>query len=236
MKTNNTCAICQKSFQTHELISAELLSESLLKIIRVKVPDFKPHSFICTPDLNKFRAQYVKQTIEEGIGEITNLEEEVLQSINEQELIADNLNQEFEKNLTIGQRVADKIALFGGSWSFILSFASIIIIWILINVLFYSKDAFDPYPFILLNLVLSCLAALQAPVIMMSQNRQNEKDRLRAELDYKINLKAELEIRHLKSKLDQLASHQWKRLLEIQELQTELMEDLARMNRENKSN
>ncbi len=132
------------------------------------------------------------------------------------------------ENLNFGQRIADKIALFGGSWSFILTFSFLLIAWIIFNAFVIKDHPIDPFPFILLNLILSCLAALQAPIIMMSQNRQSEKDRMRAELDYKVNLKAELEIRHLKSKLDLLASHQWKRLLEIQELQTELMEDLNR--------
>lgn len=231
MKKHVKCDICQKTLSRNELVPAEFISESLLALIKSKHPGFDEHGLICTTDLARYRSEYVKNTIQEGIGEITKLEEEVLQSINEKELIADNINDEFEKNLTLGQRVADKIALFGGSWSFIITFTSIILIWIITNVFLYSTKAFDPYPFILLNLVLSCLAALQAPVIMMSQNRQTEKDRLRSELDYKVNLKAELEIRHLKSKLDQLANHQWKRLLEIQELQTELMEDLARKNK-----
>lgn len=228
MIKNKNCNICQKNFPSNELVSAELLNESILKLIAKDHSDFNQHSFICIPDLTKYRAQFVKETIQEDIGELTNLEEEVLKSIKEQEIIADNLNDQFEEKLSFGQRVADKIALFGGSWSFILTFAFLLIAWIIFNSFIIKDKPIDPFPFILLNLILSCLAALQAPIIMMSQNRQAEKDRLRAELDYKVNLKAELEIRHLKSKLDLLASHQWKRLLEIQELQTELMEDLNR--------
>lgn len=228
MIKNKTCKICQKSFNYSELVSSDFLNENILKLIKKDHPDFDQHALICVPDLTKYRAQFLKETIQEDIGELTNLEEEVLNSIKEQEIIADNLNEHFEENLSFGQRVADKIALFGGSWSFILTFSFLLIAWIIYNAFIINDHPIDPFPFILLNLILSCLAALQAPIIMMSQNRQSEKDRMRAELDYKVNLKAELEIRHLKSKLDLLASHQWKRLLEIQELQTELMEDLNR--------
>lgn len=231
MKIDHKCNICNKDFPYSEIISAELLNNNLINVISQNVPSFDHLSFICIGDLKNFRAQYLKETIKEDLGEITKLEEEVLNSIKEQEVITDNLNLEFEENLNFGQKVADKIALFGGSWKFILSFGGILIFWIILNSFIISTKPFDPYPFILLNLVLSCLAALQAPIIMMSQNRQSEKDRLKAELDYKINLKAELEIRHLKTKFDQLASHQWRRLLEIQQLQTELMEDLNRQNK-----
>lgn len=230
MKKTLKCAICHNEFRPSDLVSGELLSDSVSNLIASKHPDWSPQSVICLNDLNHFRSLYVREAIEDDLGEISHLEEEVLKSIKEHELIADNLNEQFEDNLSYGDRLADKIAQFGGSWKFIIIFVSILMVWIALNVVLLRQSPFDPYPFILLNLILSCLAALQAPVIMMSQNRQATKDRLRAELDYKINLKAELEIRHLKAKLDQLASHQWHRLLEIQELQTELMEDIARAN------
>ena len=223
-----TCSICHRQWNDSELISGELLSDSVIRIIQSSHPEWAPDSLICINDLNHFRTIYIREAIKEDMGEFTHLEDEVVQSIKEHELIADNLNDQFEENLSYGDRLADKMAVFGGSWKFILLFASVLIIWIVLNTSSLQDHPFDPYPFILLNLLLSCLAAIQAPVIMMSQNRQEAKDRLRAEMDYKINLKAELEIRHLKAKLDQLASHQWRRLLEIQELQTELMEDLSR--------
>lgn len=227
MKKKRKCAICQKEFNLTNLVSAELLSESLIKLVKSKHANWNPESLICVTDLNHFRSMYVREAIKDDIGEITQLEEEVLQSIKDHEIIVDNLNQQFEEKLSYGEKLSDKIAKFGGSWKFLIIFSFTILFWIILNVIFLGKKTFDPYPFILLNLILSCLAAIQAPIIMMSQNRQATKDRLRAELDYKINLKAELEIRHLKVKLDQLASHQWRRLLEIQELQTELIEDLA---------
>src|SRR2546425_9205595 len=126
-----------------------------------------------------------------------------------------------------GEWVADQVAEFGGSWEFIISFGVFLLLWIVLNAALL-RQPFDPYPYILLNLILSGLAALQAPIIMMSQNRQEAKDRLRAEHDYRVNLKAELEIRHLIAKLDQLVSHQWQRLLEIQRLQLELLQERPR--------
>ena len=123
--------------------------------------------------------------------------------------------------------MADRIADFGGSWTFILSFGGFILVWVVINTIVLIARPFDPYPFILLNLFLSCLAAIQAPIIMMSQNRQELRDRLRSENDYRVNLKAELEIRHLHEKLDHLLQHQWERLIEIQQIQIELMNELT---------
>ena len=134
----------------------------------------------------------------------------------------------FEKSWSFAERLADGIARFGGSWTFILCFGAFLALWIVINTLVLSLHRPDPYPFILLNLILSCLAAIQAPVIMMSQNRQETKDRLRSQNDYQINLKAELEIRHLHDKLDHLLSHQWDRLVQIQEVQLDLLSAIYR--------
>jgi uncharacterized membrane protein len=129
-------------------------------------------------------------------------------------------------NRTYGQIIADKVADFGGSWIFIISFFVFILIWIGFNVFILLNKGFDPYPFILLNLILSCLAALQAPIIMMSQNRQEDKDRARAKKDYMINLKSELEIRLIDDKLDHLIQHQQQELIEIQKVQIEMMNDI----------
>ena len=140
----------------------------------------------------------------------------VQRSIEDEKLIVDNLRNPPEEILTQGQRISDKVARFGGSWAFIISFFVVLIIWILFNVLAPDRDDFDPYPFILMNLVLSCIAALQAPIIMMSQNRQEEKDRQRSENDYLINLKAELEVRALHQKVDLLIEEQIKILFKSQ--------------------
>jgi uncharacterized membrane protein len=178
--------------------------------------------------------EYVEDSLEEQKGELTGVEEAVLDSLKEQEILSRNINPEFEKELNLGQRMADRVAGFGGSWRFIILFAAILTIWIAINSIILLRRPFDPYPFILLNLILSCIAAMQAPIIMMSQNRQEAKDRLRAEHDYQVNLKAEIEIRQLHIKLDQLINHSWRRLLEIQQIQIDLMEEMADKNEKDK--
>ena len=143
------------------------------------------------------------------------------------ETVGRDVDAAFDERRTFGQRVSDHIATFGGSWTFILSFFAFLVVWMAINVAIGLTQAFDPYPFILLNLVLSCLAAIQAPIIIMSQKRQEARDRLRAENDYRVNLKAELEIRHLHEKIDHLLTKQWERLAEIQQIQLELLQELT---------
>lgn len=194
--------------------------------IRLEHPGFDLEELVCQPCINRYRAEYVRSLLEQDHGELSTLDEQVLEAMRDQELIAANLNEEFGEDLTHGQRVADLMARFGGSWTFIGVFTVIILAWIGINIGAILSRPFDPFPFILLNLVLSTLAALQAPVIMMSQNRHAAKDRLQAEHDYRVNLKAELEIRLLHTKLDQLLTHQWQRLIEIQQLQMDLMEEI----------
>ncbi|HTN46547.1 MAG TPA: DUF1003 domain-containing protein [Flavipsychrobacter sp.] len=154
------------------------------------------------------------------------LHEIVKKTLEEEELIIDNLLHPPKEILSQGQRISDKVARFGGSWNFIISFGAVLVVWILFNAFVPAKDRFDPFPFILMNLVLSCIAALQAPIIMMSQNRQEEKDRMRSENDYLVNLKAELEIRSLHQKLDLLLEDQIKELYESQAKQLSLLENL----------
>ncbi len=158
--------------------------------------------------------------------QIKKLQEIVKKVIEEEKLITNNLLNPPREVLTKGQTISDKVAKFGGSWAFIISFFVILIVWILFNVLTPIKDNFDPYPFILMNLILSCIAALQAPIIMMSQNRQEEKDRKRGENDYMVNLKAELEINALNQKIDFLLEEQIKTLFESQAKQLEILKKL----------
>ena len=158
-------------------------------------------------------------------GEISALDRQVLTSLQNHEIVSVDPAELVDEHMTIGDRAADKVAQFGGSWTFILSFGLVLVVWMMLNVTGLLFKTFDPYPFILLNLVLSCIAAVQAPVIMMSQRRQEIKDRLRAENDYKVNLKAELEIRQLHEKIDHQLAHQWERLAEMQQLQIELLEE-----------
>lgn len=180
------------------------------------------------PEGNEPTVDYVQQVLAEEKRELAELDAEIARALKKEKALAKNINLEFESRLTFGQRVADKVADFGGSWPFIGLFGLFLVLWIGINTVLLLVRPFDPYPFILLNLILSCLAAIQAPVIMMSQNRQEAKDRLRSEHDYEVNLKAELEVRELNWKIDRLLTRHWQRLLEIQRVQTELLEEVAR--------
>jgi uncharacterized membrane protein len=207
---------------------AELIRPSLLEFVKKKVPDIDSKGFICFQDLGEFRKDYVKEVLEEEIGELSALDQEVIQSLEQHEILSADIGKQFERKLTFGERLSDQIAEFGGSWKFLISFGAVLLLWIVVNGVVLVTHAFDPYPFILLNLVLSCLAAVQAPIIMMSQNRAEARDRLRAENDYKVNLKAELEIRHLHEKLDHLLRRQYNRLFEIQQIQIELLHELSR--------
>lgn len=157
---------------------------------------------------------------------IKKLQEIVKKTIEDQELINQNLLNPPKEILNQGQRISDKVAKFGGSWAFIISFFIILAVWIIYNITAPKGDDFDPYPFILMNLILSCIAALQAPIIMMSQNRQEEKDRKRSENDYLINLKAELEIRSMNEKLDLLVQDQIKALFASQAKQMEILKKI----------
>ena len=228
------CPVCQQRKPLNEAIHGELVYAPVAELIHRKHPDWTPRDLLCLDCLNHFRTEYVEDVLELQKGELSSLESEVVRSLREHELLAKNINIQFDERLTLGERVADRVATFGGSWRFIILFGVIIVAWLIINTAALLQQPFDPFPYILLNLILSCLAALQAPVIMMSQNRQESKDRLRSEHDYQVNLKAELEIRHLNGKIDLLLTRQWQRLLEIQRIQIELMEDLARKSREGK--
>jgi uncharacterized membrane protein len=229
-KTVN-CQVCKQGKTMDEVRYGELVRPSIVETIRKRYPDWSDSGYICLDDLNQFRAEYVEDVLEEDKGELSLLESEVVRSMAEHELLSRDINTYFDKQLTFGQRMADRVAEFGGSWNFLLCFAAVLFLWIGVNCVAFLWRPFDPYPFILLNLVLSCLAAVQAPIIMMSQNRQEAKDRLRGEEDYRVNLKAELEIHHLNEKLDHLIVHQWERLVKIQQIQMELIKELVPKNK-----
>ena len=229
------CSVCHEGKAFDDMMPIELVDDALLEFMRKKYADWSSHGFICVTCLNRIRSEYVEAVLEAEKGEISALEEEVIRSLKEEDLLARNINQAYDEQLTLGERVADKVAEFGGSWKFIICFGGTIVLWITINSILALRRPFDPYPYILLNLVLSCLAAVQAPIIMMSQNRQAKKDRIMVDHDYRTNLKAELEVRQLNRKVDQLLMHNWQRLLDIQRVQTELMEEIARKNQDTKS-
>jgi uncharacterized membrane protein len=221
------CEVCHQMKLLSDCSAAISIPSYLQDLIRQNVPSWSEDSVICLRDLNMFRGKYIYKILEEEKGQLSEIEKEVVNSLVEQDVSAKNFNVEFDSDKSLGDKLADMVADFGGSWTFIIIFFLLLISWIAYNISL-DKESFDPYPFILLNLILSCLAAIQAPIIMMSQNRQEDKDRLRAELDYKINLRAELEIRHLKAKLDELSHNQWEHLLQIQQLQTDLMQEILK--------
>lgn len=161
--------------------------------------------------------------------QLKKLGELVEASVREEELLSQKLAElEADKDLGFGQKLADTVAEFGGSWTFIILFFAFILFWIVINSYWLINQSFDPYPFILLNLLLSCIAAIQAPIIMMSQNRQEEKDRRRARGDFMVNLKAEMEVRSLHKKIDILMAEQMQHLFKIQQVQVEILSDLQK--------
>ena len=220
------CVVCKKQFPYKALVSGHVIRDVISDEIKKDYPEWSSDSFICRPDLTHYRIQYVHSLLKSEKGELTDLEREVISSMQRHELITKNIETEFDQNWTVGEKLADKIASFGGSWTFLICFGIFLVLWILLNTVVLLVHPVDPYPFILLNLVLSCLAAIQAPIIMMSQNRQEAKDRLRSQHDYQITLKAELEIRHLHEKMDHLLSHQWERLAQIQEIQLDLLTEM----------
>ena len=224
------CSICGRSLPRRQLVSGDLVRPSLADAIRQEHPAWSGSGdeLVCQEDLARYRGQYVHSLLESERGELTDLEQEVVDSLREHDLLSSNVDLEFERDWSLGERLADRIAEFGGSWTFLICFGVFLLLWIFANAGVLLWRPVDPYPFILLNLMLSCLAAVQAPIIMMSQNRQEAKDRLRSEHDYQVNLKAELEIRHLHEKLDHLLSRQWARLVEIQEIQLELLGEIGR--------
>jgi uncharacterized membrane protein len=221
-------AISGKRYRKRDLVKVEALRPALAERIRRDFPDLPHDAMISIRELARYRMRYLEELLQQEHGEFTELDRQVAQSIAKQDTIAENTEAEFEEHRSFGDKVSDRLASFGGSWAFLLSFAGVLLVWMAINVIAGQGRAFDPYPFILLNLVLSCLAAVQAPIIMMSQRRQEVKDRLRANNDYRVNLKAELEIRHVHEKLDYLISKQWQRLAEIQQMQIDIMQDRHR--------
>lgn len=225
---NLSCAVCGQAFALRNLVPGHSVRPEVADEILKAVPGWTPDAYICRPDLDRLRGQYVHAMLASERGELSSLEHAVVRSLQEQAILASNVDEDLDIKRSFGEKLTDQIAVFGGSWSFLICFAVFLLLWILMNSLVLLWHPPDPYPFIFLNLILSCLAAVQAPVIMMSQNRQEAKDRVRSQHDYQVNLKAELEIRHLHEKVDHLLSHQWERLVQLQEMQLEALADLGR--------
>ena len=214
-----------KEFPENERVSAKNIRQSLLHFINKTHPNFSKSCFLSIEEMNDYREKYISEFLNKKLGNLTEVEKQVIQSVSKNTMISTEVEED-EQEITFVQKLADKVAEFGGSWGFIIFFMTFLVAWILLNVFWLSHHGFDPYPFILLNLILSCIAAIQAPVIMMSQNRQEEKDRERSKKDYKINLKSELEIRELHEKIDHLIIHYQQDLLEIQKTQIDLLENI----------
>jgi len=225
------CAISGRERPRRDLVSLETLRPSLADRIRVDHPELGPEALISRAEVARYRALYVEELLQAEHGEFTQLDRQVAESIARHDTIAENVEAEFEDQRSLGERMSDHLASFGGSWTFIIIFGVWLAMWVIFNQTVPSGERFDPYPYILLNLILSCLAAIQAPIIMMSQKRLEAKDRLRSESDYRVNLKAELEIRHLHEKMDHLITRQWQRLAEIQQMQLEIMHETSRAGR-----
>jgi uncharacterized membrane protein len=217
-----TCLVSGDPVSARNALPLAALRPAIAALIRLDFPDAAADAMVSSRSLALYRARYVEQMIEAERGEVSELQKEVIDAVSRHETLAQHPHETDEDHPpTFGQRLSDHLASFGGSWKFLITFAAVMGLWLLANSI--SQRPFDPFPFILLNLVLSCLAAVQAPVIMMSQNRKEQRDRLRAEHDYQINLKAELEIRHLHEKIDHLMVGQWERLAAIQQTQMEMI-------------
>lgn len=219
------CHVCQGAFSISRTRPWVSVRPGVSDLINAAYPGWEAGKHICRTDLANFRGAYVEGLLEKERGELSELDRQVIESLQSGQLVSQNPLDEVGETATFGERMADHVAAFGGSWTFIITFSVTLVVWIAVNAIGLLARPFDPFPFILLNLVLSSLAALQAPIIMMSQRRQETKDRMRAENDYRVNLKAELEIRQLHEKMDHQMAQQWDKLAEMQQIQIELLEE-----------
>jgi uncharacterized membrane protein len=218
--------LSKKEFPISDKISGKSVNQSIFSLIQKDYPQFTTENYLSVSELNDYRKKYIESFFSKKMGKLTAQEKIVLESLENKTTITDKLDSNDKQALTVGQRIADHVATFGGSWTFIISFGMFLLIWILINIYWLANKGFDPYPFILLNLILSTLAAIQAPVIMMSQNRQEDKDRERSKKDYMVNLKAELEIKILHEKVDHLIIHEQQESVEIHKVQVKMLNDI----------
>jgi len=226
-----TCQICRRNYRRSDILPATAVHGALCDYLEKHHPDWSEVGYICLEDLNRLRREYITEALVTETREIESLERTFREGLVEIDALERRLNAEFIEKQTFWNRLADRIAAFGGSWPFMITLTVTIAFWVIINTARLLTPHFDPYPYILLNLVISGLAAIEAPLILMSQSRQDAKDRQRAKQDLRTNLRAEIEIRNLNNKIDQLLTHQWQRLLEIQQMQMEMMEEMTRHHR-----
>ncbi len=224
------CCISNKEYPADQLYRGDSINPQIMALIQKDHPDFSDDSILGIDELSDYRHKYLHKLLQAEKKDLNKLDKEVLDSLGDNELLSHKLKTQKVGPTSLGDRIADKVASFGGSWAFIICFFVFLMIWMAINVIIlaFGPSTFDPYPFILLNLILSSLASIQAPVIMMSQNRKETRDRQRAEDDYKINLKAELEIRMLHEKLDHMILRQNQKMIDIQEVQSDMLSDILK--------
>ncbi|MDR0262949.1 MAG: DUF1003 domain-containing protein [Sphingobacterium sp.] len=225
---NFTSDISGHQFPLEQRILGASIRQPIFRLIKKEYPSFSKDKYLAASELTQFKEAYIAEFLKDESGQLSQLDQQVIDSFKENKVISASLDGDNKDPISLGDRVADKVAEFGGSWTFIISFILFLVVWIAANIYWLNNKGFDPYPFILLNLILSCVAALQAPVIMMSQNRQEDKDRERAKNDYMVNLKAELEIRELHEKIDHLIIRKEQELVEVQRDQVEKLSFLLK--------
>ena len=221
-----TCPLCGKPGDSDTFQVPSTLNKDFVALVKRDFPEWKVSTPVCSECFQK----YHRHSMASEWSRFTRFERDMVRRISRRLTAAKNTNVTFDESLTFGQRVADRVAQFGGSWTFIFIFAGFLLVWVVINTILLIRGPggpFDPYPYILLNLFLSMLAAIQAPVIMMSQNRQAVKDRLDASHDYEVNLKAELEIQQLHQKIDELREAQWRQLVAMQQEQIQFLRNIV---------
>ncbi|HXJ36158.1 MAG TPA: DUF1003 domain-containing protein [Candidatus Eisenbacteria bacterium] len=223
-----TCCLCERTGRRSTMIAAAMVRPQVAAHIAQHYPDkWTGAGYLCRNCLNTERLDYVTARLTQEKGALSTVEEEVAKKAGLHLTIARNIDAQFQEGLTVGQAAADTVARIGGSWVFVIGFLVFLVLWMAFNTFVLRQTSFDPYPYILLNLVLSCIAALQAPIIMMSQNRQSERDRVESTHDYETDLKAEIEIASLHDKIDHLLHAQWERMVELQEMQIDLLTEIA---------
>jgi uncharacterized membrane protein len=220
MNSKINCQICGRAYLPEHLIHLKSLKTELAQSIDNQV------ELLCRNCLNQKKIEFALARLEKERGSLSEIEKEISKKAAAHISISKRLDKQFEKTTTPAQKLADQFANFIGSWIFISGFIFFLGLWIGLNFLLWHNQGPDPYPFILLNLVLSCLAAIQAPVILMAQNRISDKDRMRSEHDYAVDLKAELEIASLHEKIDHLLNTQWQLMIDLQKVQLDLLKDI----------
>ncbi len=223
-----SCCVCGQPLVIGHGRPVRALRPGIAQRLPLEVPrPVEDTELVCKTCIARLRVAYMLERLESDRGALSALEADVARKAAEHSTVAEDLVTRFEERSTRGERMADAVARVGGSWPFVGAFFSFLIVWMIINSHAFRSEPFDPYPFILLNLVLSCLAAIQAPIIMMSQNRAAAKDRMQADQDFRVNLKAELEVAGLHEKVDHLLHAQWESLMEIQQAQLDLLAEIS---------